>query len=220
MNRAEKARNLRYKRPALMLIQRDEIIGEINAIGEECSELEYAVEDDDKLIAVFDGDTDEMGEFRMMFSALSYKCERLSRELDDTYVTEHFDDFFVGSLGSAYKTIGYDSYEEDYYALTQFEAELAHEVSGKRLMGLTKETLIATAGQCIGIMMCLLDIRHSYECLKSTLDILRDERSEVMKNVKGISDAYDKAQANPYDREAKRFYDSMLDRLPDAAWVQ
>lgn len=221
MNKAEKARNLRYRRPALAMIRRDAIMDEIDEIGDECAMLEYAVEDDEKLIDAFDGDSDEAFEFRMMFSALTDKCERLTRALIDTEVTEHFDDFFVGLLGgSAYKVIGFDSFEEDYFTLTQFDAELAHEVSGKRLMGLTKESLIATAGQCIGIMMSLLDIRHSYDCLKSTLDILRDERAEVMKNVKGISEAYDKVQENPNDRKARDIYESLLERLPDVAWVQ
>ena len=87
-------------------------------------------------------------------------------------------------------------------------------------MSMTKENLIATAGQCIGSMMSFLDIRHSYDCLKSTLDILRDERAEVMKNVKGISEAYDKVQENPYNREARNLYESLLERLPDTAWVQ
>ncbi|MGN1365473.1 MAG: hypothetical protein ACI406_08915 [Victivallis vadensis] len=221
MNKAEKSRNLRYRRPALTMIRRDAIMDEINEIGDECAMLEYAVEDDEKLIDAFDGDSDEAFEFRMMFSALTDKCERLTRALTDADVTEHFDDFFVGLLGGgAYKVIGFDSFEEDYFALTQFDAELAHEVAGKRLMGLTKENLIATAGQCIGIMMSLLDIRHSYDCLKSTLDILRDERAEVMKNVKGISEAYDKVQENPYNREARNLYESLLERLPDVAWVQ
>lgn len=221
MNKAEKARNLRYRRPALAMIRRDAIMDEINEIGDECALLEYTVEDDEKLIDAFDGDSDEAFEFRMMFSALTDKCERLTRALTDTEVTEHFDDFFVGLLGgSAYKVIGFDSFEEDYFALTQFETQVAHETSGKRLMGLTKENLLATAGQCIGIMMCLLDIRHSYDCLKSTLDILRDERAEVMKSVKCISEVWEKLQENPYNREARNLYESLLERLPDVAWVQ
>lgn len=221
VNRAERSRNLRYRRPALAMIRRDAIIDEIGEIGDECAELEYAVEDDEKLIDAFDGDSDEAFEFKMMFSDLANKCEHLTIALTDTEVTEYFDDFFVGLLGgSAYKVIGFDSFEEDYFTLTRFEAQLAHGVSGKQLMGLTKENLIATAGQCIGIMMCLLDIRHSYDCLKSTLDILRDERAEVMKNVRGISEAYDKVQENSYNREARDFYESLLERLPDAAWVQ
>lgn len=86
-------------------------------------------------------------------------------------------------------------------------------------MSMTKEQLIATAGQCVGTFVSFLDVRTEYDCLKSTLDILRDERAEVMKSVKHISEAWEKLQENPYDRDAARHYEASLDRLPDIAWV-
>jgi hypothetical protein len=220
INRAEKARQLRYRRPALALIQRDRIDEELYDIANECAKLEWAVGDDDTLMDVFDGDTDEMYEFRIMFSDLGSNCERLISELYENQVTEHFDDFFVGCLGSAYKMIGYDTAEEDYYHLTQFEAGLAQGVSGKRLMALTKENLIAVAGQCIGIMMSFLDIRHNYACLKATFDLLKDDRSELIKSVRCIEEAYQKTQDNPHDYSARGSYYSLLSRLPDRAWIE
>ena len=87
-------------------------------------------------------------------------------------------------------------------------------------MSMTKEQLIATAGQCVGTFVSFLDVRHEYDSLKSTLDILRDERAEVMKNVKFIAAAWERLQENPYDRDAARHYETLLERLPDVAWVQ
>ena len=52
-SRAEQARNLRYRRPALAMIRRD-------SIADECESLEYAIEDDEKLEEEFDGDSDEI----------------------------------------------------------------------------------------------------------------------------------------------------------------
>ena len=43
MNKAEKARNLRYRRPALAMIRRDSIVDELMEIAEECESLEYAI---------------------------------------------------------------------------------------------------------------------------------------------------------------------------------
>jgi hypothetical protein len=220
LSRADKARNFRYRRAALAIMQRDTINDDLYDIASECSELEWTVEDDETLLDVFDGDTDEIHDFRMMFADLSNKCESLQSALQEEYVTDHFDDFFVGSLGKAYRMVGYDSMEEDYFSLTRFEAGLAQGVSGKRLMGLTKEKLIAVGGQCIGIMMCFLDIRHSYACLKATFDVLRDDRTELLKGVKMIEDAYQKAQDDPYGGKARREYESLLYRLPDRVWVE
>lgn len=220
MNKAEKARNLRYRRPALAMIRRDSIVDELWEISEECESLEYAIEDDEKLEEAFDGDSDEIHEFKMRFSDLTYRCDRLREALFENEVNEHFDDFFVGLLGRAYEVVGFDHFEEDYFNLTRFESQFANETSKKRLMSMTKEQLIATAGQCVGTFVSFLDVRHEYDSLKSTLDILRDERAEVMKNVKFIAAAWERLQENPYDRDAARQYETLLERLPDVAWVQ
>lgn len=220
LSRVKKARALRYRKAALAIMQLETISRELYDISNECGELEWAAQDDETLIDVFDGDTDEIYEFRMMFSDLCVKCERLRTQLyEQQYITDYFDDFFVGSLGKAYQMVGFDSVEEDYFSLTQFEPELAQSASGKRLMRLTKEELIAAAGQCIGIMMCVLDIRHSYSCLKAVFDLLRDDRAELVKNVKTVEDAYQKTQDNP-NWKAYDEYDSLLSRLPDRVWVE
>lgn len=207
-------------RPALAIMQRDAILDELSTISEECESLEYAVDDDEKLMDVFQGDGDEIFEFRMRFSDLASRCNKLWESINSNEVNEYFDDFFVGSIGRGYDVVGYDHFEEDYFHLTAYESLLASDVSKKRLMGLKKNDLINIAGQCIGIMMSMLDIRHDYSCLKSTLDILRDERYEIINCIRSVSEAYDAMENNPYDRDAIRHFDDLLDRLPDATWVQ
>ena len=218
--KAYKAKNLRYRRAALQIIRWDDLLGELYRISEECEELEWAVEDDEKLIDVFDCDTDEMNAFRLMFSVLSGKCNELHNALYNQYVTEHFNDFFAGALGNAYNLVGYDCYEEDWYGLTRFEAKLAQGESGKRLMRLTKEHLIAIAGQCVGVMMCFLEIQHSYDCLKSIFDALRDDRAELIGNVRTVEDLYDRMQDDPDNYALSQQFDEVLWRLPDRVWVE
>ena len=219
-NRAYKAKQVRYRRAALALVQRNHICDELYEIAEECSTLEWSIEDDDTLIDIFDGDTDEIYEFRFAFSALSNKCELLHEQLCNYEVTEHFDDFFVGALGKPYAMVGYDSFEEDYFGLCSWDAELAQSASGKRLMKLTKENLISIAGQCVGVMMCFLDIQHSYDCLKSVFDLLKDERSELIANVMTVDDMYEKMQENPYDYTLQGQFNSLTLMLPERVWVE
>ena len=142
MNKAEKARTLRYRRPALAMIRRDSIVDELWEISEECESLEYAIADDEKLEEAFDGDSDEIHEFKMRFSDLTYRCDRLREALFENEVNEHFDDFFVGLLGRAYEVVGFDHFEEDYFHLTMYENQFANETCKKRLMSMTKEQLI------------------------------------------------------------------------------
>jgi len=231
-SKQQNARNTRYKRPALALVQRDHIDIELNDIYSKCADMERLIDidDDDSLIDALEGDSEELHEFRFAFSDLQAKCDSLSGALNDSYVTEHFDDFLVGALGRNYQMVGYDSFEEDYFGLTRFEKERAETESNKRLMRLTKQELVAISGQCMGIFWAFLDIRHQYDNLKSTFDLLKEDRAEMMAVVQSVLDAYEKLAASNDDKadydgrageahEQSRF-DSAVSWLPDWVWVQ
>ena len=185
----KKARSMRYKKPALAMLTYEYLYDELYEISGECDEIRYFInDDDDTLLYALDGDEEEEYEFRMMFSDLSAKCERLADELNDSYAREYFDDFFTGILGDKYSVVVYDGYEEDYFGLSGYERHLAHTDSGKRLMRRSKEELLSIAGQCFGIALCMLDIRHKYDYLKSAFDILRDENTSVLMMVRAIDE--------------------------------
>ena len=50
--------------------------------------------------------------------------------------------------------------------------------------------------------------------------MLRDDRTELMKNIRGIEESYKKTQKDDYDYAARRNYDDLLSRLPGIVWVQ
>ncbi|MCL2358105.1 MAG: hypothetical protein FWC70_13295 [Defluviitaleaceae bacterium] len=218
----ENAKRLRYKRAALRLIQRESIYDELDDIAEKCSTMYWLIEgdEDEELTNALDGDTDDLHEFRFSFSDLEAKCYQLSEALRDTHITEHFDDFLVSALGKNYEMVGYDSFQEDYYRLTEYEPEFAEKESSKRLMRLTKSEVLAVAGQCIGIFWAFLDIRHSFDCLKSAFDTLKEDREELMSIAKSVEDRYEQLQGNLHDYELRHKFDSALSLLPDWIWVQ
>jgi len=223
MNKADRARELRYKRPALDTLGYDAICSELYEISEACDEIKWFMDDDNEtLLNALDGDEDEEYEFRMAFSDLSAKTEQLLEIVSGEVVRDSFDDCTVGLIGNRYNSIGYDGYEEDYYSLTSFEQELAYTDSGKRVMRMTKQEMLSTIGQCLGIVVAFLDLRHSYDYLKATFDILRDENTSILKVIKGIEIAYesaDKAEWDIYSREVKEF-DSLVASLPDRFWIE
>ena len=49
---------------------------------------------------------------------------------------------------------------------------MAQTEAGKRLMRRTKADMIATIGQCLGILLAFFDLRQQYDYLKATFDIL------------------------------------------------
>jgi hypothetical protein len=179
--------------------------------------------DDDRgtLLNAMEGDEEEEYEFRMMFSDLSGRVGALNWALSDNKVNEYFDDFLVGILGNRYRTVGWDGFQEDYYGLTGFESELAVTASGNRLMKLTKETLLSIAGQCIGIVISFLDVRHQYDYLKASFDILKDQNTAILETITAVSEAYEAAAAEafrPYSEQTKRFT-ALLDTIPEREWI-
>lgn len=118
--------------------------------------------------------------------------------------------------------IGYDSYEEDYFALTSFESGLAQNESEKRLMKLTKQEILQTAEQCFGVATAFLNVRYKFDYLKATFDILRDENNSFLETIKDIEKAYEKAnddEFNPYSKSTNEF-DKLIKGLPERTWIE
>ncbi len=231
--KANRTQNLRYKRPALASMGFDAMIAELEEIEEACSDIHwFADQDDETLINALDGNEEEAWEFKLAFAELEAKADQLRRAMEDNwgYPSEFYQTPFyrrydyctVALVGNRYRTIGWDADEEDYMSLTRYEEELAETEAGKWLMRLTKKDMISTIGQSVGTLIAFLDLRQSYDYLKATFDILRDENTSLLKQIKEIEAAYEAANAvGWYDwyPEVKRF-GQLLDCLPDRAWIE
>jgi len=217
--RAYKAKQIRYKKSVLAMLRLDDITDELYTIQSECDEIQYFMSDDETLTAALDDNDEEAYEFRMLFMDLSAKAYRLDEILREDYVTEHFDDFLVGALGNRFNVIGYDGYEEDYYNLTTFESGLAQTESGKKITRLTKEQMLSACGQCLGIVISFLDVRHSYDYLKASFDILKNQNTSILKTIKVIEELYENAVKDDPNDESVKLFDSYLMGLPDEVWV-
>ena len=225
--RAYRARNLRYKRAALASMGFDHILDELDEMRETCDTIHWWTDQDNEtLLNALDGDDEDVWEFKMAFSHLEAMADRLWETIYELSREENFsqtyDDCTVALIGNRYQTIGFDSFEEDYYALTGYESDLAQTESGKRLMRKTKAEIISTVGQCLGILVSFLDLRQQYDYLKATFDILRDENMSLLQQIKEIDSAYEAmVKADWVERPAlERAFDRLLDCLPDRAWVE
>lgn len=229
--KAYRAKNLRYKRPALQSMGYDAIRTELWDIREACNDIHWFIEQgDETLLNALNGDDDEEFEFRMAFSDLEAKADALDEALeewrrwDEDGGERTYNDCTVALIGNRYRTIGYDMYEEDYYGLTSYEQGLAQTDAGKRLMRKTKAEMISTIGQCLGILIAFLDLRQQYDYLKATFDILRDENTSMLKQIKEIEAAYEALQTaetwTDAGKEAVRRFDRLIDCLPDRAWIE
>lgn len=226
MTKAERAKQLRYKRAALEEMGYDQMVSELYDIEDACAEVRWFIEqDDDTLLSALDGNDEEEYEFRMAFADVEGDANRLREAINDMPygVDEYFDDCTVALIGNRYKTVGYDGYEEDYFHLSNYEQGLAQTEAGKRIMRMTKAEMISTIGQCMGIVLAFWNLRQRYDYLKTTFDILRNENMTLLKHIKEIEAAYEKANAAGleyrWQPEVKAF-ESLLENLPEKLWVE
>jgi len=226
--KAERSRNLRFKKGILAEMNIEHIRNCLWDIEEAVGDVTFYISDEETLLDALDGNEEEEYEFRLLFSDLSADCELLETRLEEEYITEYFDDFF---MGLAYKgrlpfnALGYDSYEEDYFSLCQYESELASTESGKRLKRLTKDEFISAAGQCLGVALAFLDLRYKYDYLKATMDVLRGENGAILKTVKEIEKLYEQMFSEddrllPEWSDGIRNFERMAECLPERLWVE
>lgn len=121
-----KAQNLRYKKPIAKNLNLDAITQDLWNMQEVCEEIRWYTDSEDggdSLINALSGDEDEAYEFKMAFADLCAECERMLEDLQEEWVPECFDIFFV-AVGAG-DLLGWDSYEGDYFGISSYESNLA-----------------------------------------------------------------------------------------------
>lgn len=228
--KAERSRNMRWKKPALADLNLWTIDSKLTDIRDECSEIRWTAQDDEMLINALDGNEEEAYEFKMLFTDLESESEQLCSCLDELFRYDddrerRFNDCTVALIGDRFNVIGYDSVEEDYFSLTSYSQELAFTEAGKRFMRLTKKEMLSDIGQCLGIILAFHNIEMKYEYLRATFDILRDKNVSVIQTMKDINEAYERANEvqfrewEPKTIEFDRLI-ALLSEQTDKLWLE
>ena len=228
VDREQRTRALRYKRPALASMGYEHIQRELEEIVEACDNVAWFAGEIDTLTDALDGSDEEAHEFMLACGDLSAKAGLLLEQLyevgeyDPEGTARQYDDCTVALIGNRYDLVGFDTLQEDYFSLTGYDTKLAESEAGKRLMRLTKADMLSRIGQSVGILAAFLDVRQRYDYLQATLDVLRDESGSVLQAVKDLDAAYEKAEAvrfNDYQKEAQEF-ERLLWAVPERMWVE
>ena len=228
VDKFQRPRALRYKRPALASMGYEHIQRELEEIMEACDDVAWFAGDIDTLTDALDGSDEEAHEFMLACSDLSSKAgllmEQLSEvgEWDPEGTARQYDDCTVALIGNRYDTVGFDALQEDYFSLTGYDTELAESEAGKRLMRHTKAEMLSIIGQSVGILVAFLDVRQQYDYLQATLDVLRDESGSVLQVLKDLNAAYEKAEAADFQdfRQEAQEFERLLWAVPERMWVE
>lgn len=114
-----KAKQMRYKKSIAKDLNLDKIKEDLWDIQEACEEIRWYTDSEDgedSLVNALAGDEDETYEFKMAFADLCAECERMQEDLQEEWVPECFDIFFVAA--GAGDLFGWDSYEQDYFGIS------------------------------------------------------------------------------------------------------
>lgn len=222
-----KAKQLRYKKPIVKNLNLDKITEDLWDIQEECEDIRWYTDSEDgsdSLINALDGDEDEAYEFKMAFGDLCAECDQMRSDLDEEWVPECFDIFFVvAGAGDSYGGIlGYDTYEQDYFGISCSES-FAEDEAKKKLKQMTKDEMISAVRQCFRVYQAYIGLRNRYDSLKAAIDILRDKNTGILQAVKEIEKLYEKASEEQgryaeYSKAWKEF-ERYTDTLPQEAWL-
>lgn len=222
-----KAKQLRYKKPIVKNLNLETMTNELWEIQEECEDIRWYTDSEDgndSLINALSGDEDEAYEFRMAFADLCAECERMQDDLQDEWVPECFDIFFVaaGAGESCGGLLGYDAYEGDYFGIDCTDS-WAEDEAKKKLKSMTKDDLIAATRQCLKVYNAYMGLKSRYDSLKAAIDILRDQNTGYLQTVKEIEKLYDAASKDEWSRKdnskESMEWERYTDALPPEAWV-
>lgn len=222
-----KARELRYKKPIVKNLNLDFIKQDLWDIQEKCEAIKWYTDSEDgedSLINALDGDEEEAYEFKMMFADLCAECEQMSYDLDDEWVPECFDIFFVaaGAGKTSGGLLGWDDFEQDYFDIGCSDA-FGEDEAKRKLKQMTKDDLIVAVRQCFKIYQAYIGLRNRYDSLKAAIDILRDQNTGYLQVVKEIEKLYEEVikpenRYNDWSKATKDFR-RLLDALPQEVWI-
>ncbi len=222
LKRAEKARNLRYKKAIACTMNLDNIRQWIWDTFGELEDVTYVAQNDEMFVQAFDGDEEEAFEFRMAFNALSGDLDRFREDLEEEWIPDCFDDLFCACAGDGEQILGYDTVEEDYFGLSSYEASKGQKEAQKRLERLTKKDLIEASQRCFQVAVAFLGLRSRYEDLRAAVDILRAENDGLLTGIKAIEKLYD--EWSKADFKAKWDISNQMDnvaaQMPDEVWLR
>jgi len=219
----KKARELRYRKPIVRDVNLDFIREELYEISCECDVVRCYFDSDESLVNALDGNEDEAYEFKMMFGDLCAECEQMQEDMSIEYIPECFDSFFVaiGAGGIGGGLLGWDSYEQDYFGL-QCADSYTEQESAKRLKQLKKDQIIQSAQACFKVYHTYIGLRHRYDCLKASMDILTDQNTGYLQVVKQIDEVYKKANEDGfrYWKQSTKDLEWLANCMPQEAWLQ
>ena len=241
--RQQKAKQLRFKRPACKSLNWNTIRQDLNDMCEDISDAQWMSGAYEALSDTFGDDEESLTfEFQVAFSSLASELERMYEDMDElqraqeayfyTREDDEYDDppqlfdLFFPAIDYSDDLWGYDIEEHDYYGIEPEFDDYVRKQARERLKRLTKDQLIDMAGLCMEIARQYMSLRARYDGLNASINILKGRHEEMLTVVKGIEELYEQASSETHDfkyqfgsKGLNRLHEA-LGQLPDRLWVE
>lgn len=228
----EKARNARWKRPALACLGSAFLQSTLDDIINGCDEVVYYMDYQRQEVIDLMGE-DEFLEYHLAFCQLRDDAEQLGQRVtyDQWDDRDNYDDLTLDliispreyddallNFNSPFSVKGYDTYEQDWYTLRDYEQDLAQRESYKRLMKKTKAEIISCFRDAFGVFCTFYGLMGRYEALRDTMDLLAGNALALMDEIKRIDRIWEAQQGTDFPNWDE--FDRVVSLLPDSMWVE
>ena len=80
--------------------------------------------------------------------------------------------------------------------------------------------MLSKIGQCMGIVMAVLDIKEQHDRLSTILEMLKSENTGLLKTLKEINDVYEEFAREGRYSDAEKKLDRLVEVLPDRFFIE
>lgn len=220
--KTKKIRSVKNKRPLVKNLNWSSVMDELYEMQEACAYVCYYGNYEDVFLEVFDYDSDEAREFQFAFSTLEADIERLIEDMWESFAREYFDDVFssVGASSEYGGFLQYDADEGDYFGIDYYYPDM-NEESVSHMLRMTKKDMYDAFRMCYKVFQAYVGVKYRYDCLKITLDIVKDKLNGTLAIVNQINEIYELCDIGnfSYTNDVTRKLDQLFSLLPDEAWI-
>lgn len=163
-------------------------------------------------------DRDEVGyyqEYKELFDDLSVGAYNLWEALHDSDVRANWDDMTVALLGYSQKVLGFDSIEQDYFGMLNWEQEYAADEAVRRIEKLTKHDMVRCFRNIMTTLVLFFDVKAAHDCLTAIVEeldkrgaLLQQKNDEINRLYKDLTGANEEA------------FDNIIVNVPQRMWVE
>lgn len=162
------------------------------------------------------GESGYYQEYKELFDELSAGAYALREAMESYDLEDNWDDMAVALLGYQQRVLGFDSVEDDYFAmLNTYQEDFAVEEAEKRIKHLSKDEMIRTFRKVLVTLTLFYDIKAAHDCLTSIVEELDYRGAMLAEKNNRINQLYEDLTGKNGEE-----FDAIVELIPQRMWIE